>query len=263
MVDTTTLQKRLIQQGFKPADRILHLFAGGSNQHGAKLPGKNDLDICGVFIETPVQALGIDRSEHFVTSTSDEGSKNTAEDVDFSLYTLRKWAYLAAKGNPTVLSYIFMPATFRSVWKDVIVPNTDVFLASAHAKGFIGMGDNQYKRLKGEKGSGKHGQRENDLGWDTKAAMHMIRMMHECHEMLTDGTMTFPRPEVDILMDIRLGKWSLSQVEREYLQLRERVVEAEKTSLLPRYVDRDAISDVVTRAYLRHWNNHEEFEGAL
>jgi predicted nucleotidyltransferase len=252
------LQRAVIQAGFPFANRLLHLFAGGSNQHGARIPGKNDLDIAGVFIEPPLFALGIDKFEHFVTSTGEEHEKNTPDDVDVALYSLRKWAFLAAKGNPTVLSYLFMPCSFRGVWNDVIVLDRHVFLASSHAKAFLGMGDNQYRRLRGELGSGKHGQRENPLGWDTKAGMHMIRMMHECLEMLTEGTMTFPRPEVDVLLDIRQGKWTRQRVESEYLELRENVTVAEQKSSLPRTVSRSAISQVVAEAYLRYYKEREE-----
>lgn len=253
MVDSKTLLSALADKGFKHEDRLLHVFAGGSHLHGAQLPGKADLDVCGIFIETPLMALGLDREEHFVTSTSDDGSKNTPDDVDYQLYTLRKWATLAAKGNPTVLGYLFAESTIPGVWKDMILPNKHLFLASSHAKGFLGMGQNQLKRMQGLKGSGKHGQRDDAKGYDTKAAMHMIRVMSECLELLDTGRMSFPSPVVTSLLEIRNGLWTQEQVEREFKRLEKEIGWAEAVSRLPRHVDRTAISKLVTEAYLERW----------
>jgi len=253
MVTNDILLSALADRGFKHEDKLLHVFAGGSQLHGAMLPGKMDLDVYGVFIESPVMALGLDREEHFVTSTSDQTSKNTSADVDYQLYTLRKWATLAAKGNPTVLGYLFAPTTIEGVWKEVILPNRHLFLASSHAKGFLGMGRNQLHRLQGLKGAGKHGQRDDSKGYDTKAAMHMIRMMSECLEFLETGIITYPRPDVDLLLSIRQGEFTQTYVEQLFCQLELQVLRAEVESNLPRYVDRVAISKLITEAYLKHW----------
>src|SRR4051812_28407567 len=86
--------------------QIIHLFEGGSKQHGARIEGKNDLDIYGVFIEPRVKELGLDPFEHFVTSTSDNQQRNSADDVDVTLYSLRRWAQLATKGNPTAINFL-------------------------------------------------------------------------------------------------------------------------------------------------------------
>jgi len=51
-----------------PLDRrdIIHLFIGGSQLHGAKVHGYDDLDIYGCFIEPPTHILGIRAIDHFV-----------------------------------------------------------------------------------------------------------------------------------------------------------------------------------------------------
>lgn len=49
-------------------------------------------------------------------------------------------------------------------------------------------------------------------GSDWKALYHSIRVAKQAVELLTENTLTFPRPEVDLLMDIRLGKKSKEEV---------------------------------------------------
>jgi uncharacterized protein len=256
--DRQTLLTALDARGFKYVDDVIHVFAGGSNQHGAKGEGSGDLDICGVYIEPADVALGIDREEHFVFSTGNNESRNTAADVDFSMYSLRKWVNLAAKGNPTVLSYLFMPYTVAGGWF-WIREDKELFLAASHVKAFAGFGRSQLQRMQGLKGAGKHGQRDeiiSEHGYDTKAAMHMVRMMLECKELLLTGKMTFPNPSVGLLIAIRKGEFRQRQVEEMYITLEQEIFEIEdkKQSVLPPAVDRQAISKLVSRVYLEHWN---------
>jgi hypothetical protein len=166
------LKNRVEQQsGREFANRLVLLFASGSYLHGARTPN-SDLDIAGVYVGVPKEELAIGdnpvlkKEAKVVLSTSGNQSKNSKEDTDISLYSLRRWAYLALKGNPAVISYLFAPDAIKdsyvakpSVWDRHILPNRDMFLASGHAAAFLGLGDSQYKRMLGI-GTGKHGQRD-------------------------------------------------------------------------------------------------------
>lgn len=243
-------------QEFSHADSIIHVFAGGSDQHGAKLDAKSDIDVCGVYIPPVEEILGVVGEQHFVSSTSEEGDKNKPGDVDITMYSLQKWAKLACKGNPTVLGFLFTSSKVSSVWSMNIVPKRHIFLASSHAEQFMGFGRSQMQRINGERGSGKHGQRDpliDKFGYDTKAAMHMIRMMCECQELLVDGFITYPRPEVEMLLAIRRGEWSKTRVEQEYLRLEADMEYLRQSSKLPPTVDKDAVSKVIAQAHLDHW----------
>jgi len=53
---------------------------------------------------------------------------------------------------------------------------------------------------------------EEKYGYDTKHAMHLVRLMYEGEELLTTGYITFPRPERTELMAIRNGLYSYDQL---------------------------------------------------
>jgi uncharacterized protein len=89
------------QYGFQFPESLIQTFIGGSQLHGAKVGGTDDTDWYGIFIEHPEQSLGLDKYEHFVTTTGGKEGGNGPQDVDVCLYSLRKWAGLAAKGNPS------------------------------------------------------------------------------------------------------------------------------------------------------------------
>lgn len=245
--------------GFDRPQNLIQLFVGGSELHGAKVGQTDDTDLYGVYIEGPAQALGLDPREHFVWSTAGDERRNGPEDVDVTLYSLRKWAGMAAKGNATALHFLF--AEPREVapesWRK-IQSNRELFLSRSSAKQFLGFADDQFKRLTGEKGSGKKGQRLEYIGkygYDTKAAMHGLRLLYECLELMTHKCITLPRPEKDLLIEVRSGEWTLEQVLAKAQKLTKEVEGTLATSPLPEMVNRVAISQVVAEVHLEFWNN--------
>lgn len=248
------------RSGFPYPDDLAHVFVGGSELHGAKVHGTDDLDIYGVYIEPAECALGLLPLDHYVWSTSGDERRNGPDDVDVTLYSLRKWANLAYQGNPTALHFLFSPPLLAGVWTEV-VRNKRVFLARSAARQFTGFADNQLKRLTGKLGRGKKGQRpeiEEKYGFDTKAAMHTLRLLFECKELLEQANITLPRPEKDLLIRVRTGEVPRERVLQMAETLFLQIEDAEKNSLLPERVDRGAISRLVAGAYQAHWADCRE-----
>jgi predicted nucleotidyltransferase len=260
-VQTKPLLDYVLETGFPFTSRLVHLFVGGSELHGAKLGGTDDHDIYGAFVEPADRSIGIDPAyEHFVWSTAGNDRRNTANDVDVTLYSLRKWARLAARGNPTCLHFLFAKnecdSDFRNVWNRII-DNRELFLARDHIQQFIGFADAQLGRLTGERGRGKKGQRpelEAEFGYDTKAGMHSIRLLYEAVELMNTGKLTFPRPEKNLLINIRGGAWTLDRLIAEATKLMHQVKIEAANSFLPENVDREAISRLISETYLQVWS---------
>lgn len=246
------------RSGFPFPDRLIHVFVGGSELHGAKLQGTDDLDIYGIYIEPPELALGLESLPHFVWSTASNDRRNGPNDVDVTLYSLRKWAGLACKGNPTALHFLFANGVLRSpIWRH-IAANRRVFLSRTFVRPFLGFADDQLKRMTGAKGRGKKGQRpeiEAKFGYDVKAAMHVLRLLYECKELLTAGAITLPRPERDFLIRVRTGKFSMDRVIAMAQKLFAECEEASTSSPLPEKLDRSAVSKLVTDSYLMAWRD--------
>jgi len=250
------LLKHITDAGFPFPDRVIHLFVGGSELHGAKVHGTDDLDIYGVYVEPPEMILGLESFPHFVWSTAGDDRRNGPNDVDVTLYSLKKWAGLACKGNPTALHFLFTKSVINTpIWSQVR-DRREVFLARTCAKQFLGFADDQLKRMAGQKGRGKKGQRpeiEAKYGYDVKAAMHTLRLLYECEELVSEGRITLPRPERDFLIRVRTGKYSIEKVIAMAHKLFAECEEAARNSQLPEKVDRTAVSKLVTECYLEAW----------
>jgi len=246
------------RSGFGEPAAIIHLFIGGSELHGAKVKDTDDLDIYGAYLEPPELVIGLDRRDFHVWSTAGNDRRNGPDDIDVCLYSLRKWAGLAAKGNPTALHFLFaqnqLPRAER--W-EAVRARREVFLSRMAAKQFRGFADAQVRRLQGI-GTGKKGQRHEligEHGYDVKAAMHVIRLLGEGIELMEAATITLPRPEKDLLVTIRTGRYgSLERVLQLAQAMFAELEQAEAKSKLPEGVDRGAVSRLVSEIYLREWS---------
>jgi predicted nucleotidyltransferase len=241
--------------GFPYPENLIMQFVGGSQLHGAKLEGTDDTDWYGIFIEPPEKALGLDRYEHFVYTTGTERGRHIASDVDVTLYSLRKWAGLAAKGNPTILHFLFAPPEKTSTSWETIRFNRFTFLSRKAVGQFLGYANEQLRRLLKERG-GKDCNRpflEEQFGYDTKYAMTMLRLLYECKELIETANITFPNPNKELLINVRKGKYKLYEIEQMTQQLETEILVAKENSVLPEEVDRELISWIITKVYQEFW----------
>jgi predicted nucleotidyltransferase len=249
--------KQVERSGFDSPETIIHLFVGGSELHGAKVGATDDLDLYGVFLDGPQATLGLKPRTHFVWSTATDDRRNGPDDVDLTLYSLHRWAHLAAKGNATALHFLFADATAASdgTWL-AAQAKADLFLSKRSAEQFLGFANNQLRRITGEKGRGAKGTRpeyEGRFGYDTKAAMHCLRLYLECIELMRLGKITLPRPEREYLVEARSGEWPLERFIAEAKRLRSEAELAATESPLPEAVDLDAISRLIADLSLCAW----------
>ena len=247
------------EYGFPYPDHLLMTCIGGSQAHGAKVGATDDTDWYGVFIEPAAKALGIDHEEHFVHTTGGRPGGNGPEDIDVTLYCLRKWATLAAKGNPSALHFLFVPLTYSHPLWDSIRSHSQLFLAKGHVKPFLGFADDQMKRLLGEKGQKNvhRAESEKKFGFDTKYAMHVIRLYGEAKELMETGRISLPRPNKDELIAIRNGKYKLTEIREMGRKLEAEALTASEHSPLPDQIDRDAISALIAKVYREFWDSRE------
>jgi len=250
------LLKHVAESAFPFPERLINLFVGGSELHGAKVHGTDDLDIYGVYVEPPELVLGLNSMPHFVWSTAGNERRNGPKDVDITLYSLKKWAGLACKGNPTALHFLFTKSAVRSKTWTNILTRRDVFLSRSCVPQFLGFADAQLKRMTGQLGRGKKGQRpelEEKYGYDVKAGMHVLRLLQECRELVSTGRITLPRPERDLLIRVRTGKYSMEKVlamaQEQFIECQE----AAKVSILPDRIDQAAVSRVLAESYRVDW----------
>jgi hypothetical protein len=100
-------------------------------------------------------------------------------------------------------------------------------------------------------GYGSRARKANlDGGIDWKALSHAVRVNNEALELLNTGKITFPRPEAQLLLDIKLGKIEYEKVAEMIEQGLADLTEAHKTSKLRDEPDKEWAKDFLYSVYL-------------
>lgn len=112
-------------------------------------------------------------------------------------------------------------------------------------------------RLTGERGQkGIHRpELEEVYGFDTKYAMHMLRLGFQGVELLTTGRLSLPmrEPARAFLLDVRRGKVSEQECLTRAGELEQELTDLATTSPLPEEPDEERVEEWVLDAYRRRW----------
>ncbi len=239
----------------------------GSTVHGLNVnDGIEDRDEMGVCVEPLDEAMALWAPfEQFIfrSAAEREGRENarsSAGDLDLTIYSLRKWMRLALKGNPTILLLLFTPEDqlvhcdslgreLRSLGPQII---------SRRVQGpYLGYLQAQKQRLTGERGQKRihRPELEEMYGFDTKYAMHMLRLGFQGVELLTTGRLSLPmrEPERSYLLDVRRGKLTEPECLTRAGELERELADLETTSPLPEAPEEARVEEWLLDAYRRSW----------
>ena len=95
---------------------------------------------------------------------------------------------------------------------------------------------------------------EEKYGFDCKHATHLVRLMLEGEELLKTGNITFPRPEAELLLDIRNGVWKYEDLIKHVEDYDEKFNKLYEESNLPHSPDRVSVNLLVINIIKNHIN---------
>lgn len=262
------LRSNDIDQWTSKVGMILRTLVG-STVHGTAIEGQDDIDEMGIAVELPRTVLGLDTFEHYVYRTAEPdgpvGGRSVVSgpgDLDLVVYSLRKYAGLAARSNPTVLLPLFVPeeaVRYQTELGIELRANREMFLSKQAGLRFKGYMHSQREGLMGLRSGGTRNQGRQDIrdkyGYDVKFAMHMIRLGYQGLDLLRTGSISLPMGTnaLHTLRAIRTGKktkeWCLEEAQR----LEPQLDAAMAHSRLPDEPDWNRINAWLVDAHLRHW----------
>jgi uncharacterized protein len=245
----------------------------GSGVHGTSISGQDDRDERGLCLEPPQFITGLARVpngtrgvpfEQYERHTAWDrpgGLRNRsgAGDLDVVIYSARKWARLALAGNPTVLLVLFVPddeVVFRNKAGAELAGNAHRFVSRLAAARFLGYLHAQKAAMTGR--AGAHTNRPELVavhGYDTKYAMHALRLGLQGIELLTTGRITLPVPEPHraYLRSIRRGDVSLAEVLDAITGAESQLMRLRAEAAVPDQPDRGWVDDWLHRSYVDFW----------
>lgn len=239
----------------------------GSTVHCLANPGTDDRDEMGVCIEPPEHVIGLRGFDHYVSRTQPEGVASGPGDLDLTAYGLRKFARLALKGSHTVLLLLFVEGEHllhRTPIGEELQALAPAFLSRRTGRAFLGYLDAQRRGLVGE----RHATRTRELsdvhGYDTKYAMHALRIGVQGIELMEKRRITLPVPEPHRarLRAVRAGEVALPDVVAELEETVARLEALHRTADLPPEGDRRRVDAFLIDAHRRAWTGTGQAAGA-
>jgi predicted nucleotidyltransferase len=199
------------------------------------------------------------------------------EQIDLSpdhvRYDIRKFMRLATAANPTVLELLFTRPEHHLVVTAAgqrLLDAREQFLSRRVADRFGGYAQGQLKRINIHRGwlldppsesddrwrhyetwranrNPNRSELEARHGYDTKHAMHLIRIQRMAVEIISTGEVNVHRPDREELLAIRDGALTFTDLLTEVENLSSQLAAATATSPLPPEPDEAALNDLCTQ----------------
>jgi len=249
----------------------------GSGAHGTSIAGQDDRDEMGLCLEPPQFVTGLARVpngtgglapsvrfEQYERHTAWDrpgglATRSGAGDLDVIIYSARKWARLALAGNPTVLLVLFVPdheVVYRDEVGAELATNAHRFVSRLAAARYLGYLKGQKAAMTGQ--AGAHTNRPELIaahGYDTKYAMHALRLGLQGIELLSTGRITLPVPEPHraYLRSIRRGERPLAEVLGAITDAETQLTRLRDSTTVADQPDRRWVDNWLHHSYLKFW----------
>lgn len=182
--------------------------------------------------------------------------KYNQKEYDITIYNIVKYFQLAMENNPNMVDSLFLPRRcilYSNSIYEIIRENRKLFLHKGCWHKFRGYAYSQLHKLKtGVNTSNPKRQESIDkFGFDVKFAYHIVRLLLECEQILTEQDLDLER-NAELLKAIRRGEWTLENIE-DWFSTKEKVLEEIYNRSDLRYTaDESAIKEILMNC-LEEW----------
>lgn len=196
----------------------IYKVRSGSHLYGTST-NESDLDFMGIFVPNKDYVLGTYVVDQVITNEKvSRGTKNSKEDTDCVTFSLPKFIKLASNNNPNIIEMFFAnhtAVTLRTELGKVLKDNYKLFVSKECYHRFKGYSYSQRMKMLSNNGKGRDVTRSElveKYGYDTKYGSHLIRLLLEGLELITEGKLKFPLTQNTLVRDIKMGKYTMTDV---------------------------------------------------
>lgn len=224
---------------------------GGSHLYGTSVDG-SDEDRRGFFIQPYFSMMGFYKPNggKWGCKTIDK----TVDGIDYHVHPFRKFLKYCLKCNNNFVEILFVPEESIinvSDFGKMVIENRDKLLSKKAFAPFHGFAKSEFMKITGESTRDLGKKRKEHIekhGYAVKNAYHSIRIMSQGAELLREGHITFPRPEKDILMEIRNGEVSFEDFKDIYCDSENELKQAMEKSVLPEHPDYEFANSLIQKS---------------
>lgn len=179
---------------------------------------------------------------------------------DLTIYNIVRYFTLLMENNPNIIDSLFVPENCVLHCTEVgrmVRDNRKLFLHKGAYHRFRGYAFSQLHKIRTktpEEGSKRH-ENVQEFGYDTKFAYHLVRLLDEAEQILTQGNLNLQNSR-EMLKAIRRGEWAEDQVVAYFDT---KALELEKlynsSTILPYGPDEQAIKELLLNCLEHHYGS--------
>jgi hypothetical protein len=178
---------------------------------------------------------------------------------DITCYGITRFFQLCLENNPNMLDALFVPRRcilHSTGISEIVRDNRHLFLHKGSMSKFRGYAYSQLNKLENHANS-SNPKRASDIkrvGYDTKFLMHLVRLLLQVEQILTEHDLDIERNS-EILKSIRRGGWSLEQGKEWFFHKEKFLEEIHTKSTLRERPDEETIKGVLIRCLEHHYGS--------
>jgi predicted nucleotidyltransferase len=170
---------------------------------------QSDHDFMGVYVPTKEQMLGLSEAKNEHLRSAAAGERSQPGTSETALYPLREFVKLAAKGNPTVGSLLWLPEfTVAGTIGRELLAHRELFLSKRVGRAYLGYMKSQIKRIEEESTRTNRPELVAKFGYDTKFAYHAYRLGVQGIQLVREHHLEIPLQglNLSVSQSIRAGE---------------------------------------------------------
>lgn len=264
-------QKGLATPQYGIEDSLQYEVYIGSSAYGCS-SDTSDIDVNGFFIPPKNMTFphlagyikGYDEEEapyietynqHHIFDSS--ALNNTGRSYDYSVHSIVKFFKLCKNNNPNMVDSLFVPERcilFMTPLGQMVRDKRKLFLSKRCFHTFKGYAYQQLHKLR-IKEPGENSKRKeivDKFGYDCKFAYHIVRLMNEVEQILTEGDLDLERSK-EQLKSIRNGEWKLEEIEHYFKFNEDRLTKIYDESALIHKPRNSEIKDLLMACLEQHF----------
>lgn len=182
-------------------------------------------------------------------------------EYDYSIYSIVKFFSLCSENNPNMVDALFIPnrcILHMTPIGQMVREKRHLFLTKRIYHTCKGYAYQQLHKLR-IKNPSPNSKRYADVikyGFDPKFAYHIVRLVDQCHQILTEGDLDLER-NCEKLKSIRRGEWTVEQIEQYFDRMEATLAKVVEESSLPWGPDMAAIKELLLDCLEQHFGTLE------
>lgn len=193
--------------------------------------------------------------QHHIVDKSALGGKG--RQYDLTIYSIAKYFRLLTENNPNIIDSLFVPRNcilYSTAVGEMLREKRHLFLHKGCWTKFKGYAYAQVHKMRTKEPEGKRQAIVERYGYDVKFAYHVVRLLNEVEQLLTEGDMDLARDK-EQLKAIRRGDWTQTQVEDYFSEKEKHLEQLYAESKLPQAPDKSAIKALLLQCLEQHYGS--------